>query len=117
VNENCAVGSSIRQINSDGSVLCEPDDVGTGSGGRLIVVERSGQTIDFSNGPFRTSLAQCLSGEIVVGGGYRTTDPRVNIAGESSTIFEGLPAWSVNAYSESGAGSITALAECARIAP
>jgi len=118
VNENCPVGSSIRQINSDGSVLCEPDDVGTGSGGRLIVVERSGQTTDFSaETPFRSSYAPCLSGEMVVGGGYRTTDPRVNISGESSTIFEGLPAWSVNAYSPSGEGSITALAECARIEP
>ena len=29
----------------------------------------------------------------------------------------GIPGWSVSAFHESGTGSITALAECARIAP
>lgn len=33
VNSVCPVGSSIRAINADGTVICEDDDIGTGGGG------------------------------------------------------------------------------------
>lgn len=45
VHENCAVGSSIRQINNDGTVECEIDDVGdTGSPPTLTAVRFPGGT-------------------------------------------------------------------------
>ena len=115
----CPSGSSIRQVNPDGSVSCESDDVGTGSSGRLIVVQRSGQTTEFSaEFPFRSSFALCLSGEMVVGGGYRASPATVNVSSESmESAVGGISGWFVNAYHESGTGSITALAECATIAP
>lgn len=44
VTANCMTGESIRVINQDGTVVCEPDDVGTGGGGINEVVAGSGLT-------------------------------------------------------------------------
>lgn len=117
----CLPGTSIRQVNSDGSVLCESDDVGTGLIGRLQVIERVDLTPGNlpSGGATTFSFAPCLPGEIVVGGGYRVSPATVNVFSESSAFSEGSFGWFVNAYYESGTtpGSITAIAYCASIIP
>ena len=121
VNGNCAVGSSIRQINNDGTVVCEIDDVGTGSNGRLVVISREDQTPGQlpGEGAVTFSFASCLPGEVVVGGGYRVTPALVNVFSESSEFSEGAFGWLVNAYYETGTtpGSVTAIAYCATITP
>jgi hypothetical protein len=117
----CPPGSSIRQVNPDGSVSCESDDSGTGSSGRLIVVQRVDTTPGelLGGGAVTSSFAPCLPGEMVVGGGYRASPASVNVFSESREFTEGAFGWFVNAYYESGTapGFIIAIAECATIAP
>lgn len=119
--KSCNVGDVVTGINADGNLVCATDQTGSGGGssGHLIVVQRSGPTTEFSaDFPFRSSFAPCLSGEMVVGGGYRASAVTVNISSESMESTGGdISGWFVNAYSASGTGSITALAECATFAP
>lgn len=79
----CATGSSIREINSDGTVVCEQDDVGSGSLtslGSALSIQVPGRSI-FSTGSL-TRSATCPSGYTVTGGGYDiytgpNTEPRL----------------------------------------
>ena len=109
------------KINNDGTVVCEIDDVGTGSNGRLVVISREDQTPGQlpGEGAVTFSFASCLPGEVVVGGGYRVTPALVNVFSESSEFSEGAFGWLVNAYYETGTtpGSVTAIAYCATITP
>lgn len=121
VNGVCPIGQSIRAVNSDGTVVCEVDDGETGSIGRLQVIERVDPTPGDlpGGGAVASSFAPCLTGEIVVGGGYRVSPATVNVFSEQSAFSEGAFGWFVNAYYESGTtpGSVTAIANCATIVP
>ena len=64
VTGDCSAGSSIRVINDDGTVTCEPDNVG--SAGNLNCNIRTGPTN-------KVSTATCTSSYTLTGGGCQTT--------------------------------------------
>lgn len=72
----CIAGSSIRQVNADGTIVCESDDIGWSLGGNLGTNPATNYIGTFDAQPFvvRTQNAQSLRIE------------------PSSTLFAGLPA-------------------------
>jgi peptidoglycan hydrolase CwlO-like protein len=87
VNGVCAPGSSIRVINADGSVVCEFDNVGAGTGtlqGLTVTAAQEIPGAGLAAGVLILS-ATCPSTYVATGGGYRfsirslliTADPRL----------------------------------------
>lgn len=92
VNENCAVGSSIRQINNDGTVECEIDDVGgTGSTPTLTAVRFPGGTGGFgfdltaANGFSATLRGDCAEQGIITDITIRTISGLIYIPTPTSS--------------------------------
>ena len=69
VSGNCAVGSSIRQINSDGTVVCET--AGAGSGGSLNTYIKYDETTCPAAWPGVCSAqVNCNDNDVAISGGY-----------------------------------------------
>ncbi len=70
VNGNCMVGSSIRQINADGTVICEPDDVGSGGGALNIYVNTDSTTCPGGWAGVCSASVNCNDNDIAISGGF-----------------------------------------------
>lgn len=89
----CSEGSSIRQINTNGSVICEVDDISAGAGtlGSTTIIKTS--RIPAVSGAFAGTLSlnsTCPSGYRVTGGGYRIkgyTDEDFELPGDPRLVF------------------------------
>ena len=79
LTQSCPVGSSIRQISATaGTVVCELDDVSSGTGGSVGRLEQSDFSATFSTvGPGDTVSSRqfCPSGWVATGGGYHKDLP------------------------------------------
>ncbi|HSD05461.1 MAG TPA: hypothetical protein VLB45_06905 [Nitrosopumilaceae archaeon] len=122
--QNCPTGQSIRQINVDGTVVCEFDDIGAGGGvGRLIVREVRDLTPGIlpGGGAITDSFAACDTGngEIPVGGGYAATSTLVNVWREHTAFTAEGFGWLVTASLPTGITphEITAIVYCAKVVP
>lgn len=84
IQGNCPAGSSIREIMADGSVVCEPDDVGGGAFGVVNVF--NGALILIGNRA--TVTATCPAGYVATGAGqansYHGVAQEFNKPGTSS---------------------------------
>jgi hypothetical protein len=81
VSKSCAAGSSIRVVNADGSVVCEPAPVvPTGVITGWEIVRGNIVTLNGSAGAFANSEAKCPSGKYLLGGGFN------NAGGNTSPV-------------------------------
>lgn len=114
VSGSCAAGSSIRTINQDGSVECETDD-GVGSIAIIPAVGERPGIQGFTQNGFAT--ATCPGGSRVVGGGFQSNCPGVQIYTNQPNIAG--TAWGVEVLKPATFGCpnnvlrVTAYAVCA----
>lgn len=101
----CAIGSSIREIQPDGAVICEPDDLGSGSGGGDITDVWPATGSGLTGGSF--------SGSVSIGTDFNTIQKRISsVCAAGSSIREILSDGTVTCEpddlgSGSGGGDIT----------
>jgi hypothetical protein len=69
ISQACAPGSSIRQVNVTGTVVCEVDDAGTG-GGPIVISDFSTDNLTVAAGGTRSAPVFCPSGYRALSGGY-----------------------------------------------
>jgi uncharacterized coiled-coil protein SlyX len=69
---SCAPGSSIRQVNTTGTVACEVDDVSAGGGAApaLVLNDYTTENVVVSPGATKSLSAFCPSGYKAISGGY-----------------------------------------------
>ena len=75
ISKSCASGSSIRAVNTDGSVVCESAATGVITG--LEIVRRNIVTLNGSPGSFANSEAKCPTGKRLLGGGFNNAGGNV----------------------------------------
>jgi hypothetical protein len=72
----CPLGSSIRQINANGTVACEPDDAGGGAG--HLAVQNYSTTVSIpasASGGGTKSCPSATPSQVAVGGGFSSLLP------------------------------------------
>ena len=74
----CSPGSSIRQVNADGTVACEIDDASTGGGSvSFVTTDFSTANLTVIAGGTRVATLFCPSGYHAVSGGYIKGAPAI----------------------------------------
>lgn len=119
VNGICAAGSSIRQILTNGNVVCESDDVGAGVG--TLSTFRSADTVTVPSSlifvQFVTNDRYCTGTDYrAVGGGFYLDSSM----GAFGHVYRNYPVsdtgWSATVRSDStGSRSLTTYVICARV--
>jgi hypothetical protein len=88
-------GAGITAVNSDGSVVCDPDDVG------LDAVEVVGETSVTDSAPVKSVTATCPPGKIAIGGGADVNQEGTEVSLTSSEPKGGAvvgPEWRATAF-------------------
>lgn len=111
ISQSCPAGSSIRQITSTGTVICEIDDAG--SGGTLLSMDLADSFRTANPGLTTSSQVYCPSGYIATGGGLHKD--------LAMDVYYSAPSgngWQVAAQNPTTTPrSIRAFVKCARLAP
>jgi hypothetical protein len=121
LTQSCPAGSSIRQISAaTGTVVCELDDVSSGTGGSVGRLEQSDFSAAFSTvGPNEavSSRQFCPSGWIATGGGYHKDFPG-NVFLEGPTTGSAGSGWQAAVQNPTTTPTmVRAFARCARVIP
>ena len=122
LTQSCPVGSSIRQISATaGTVMCELDDVSSGTGGSVGRLEQSDLTAPFTTvgpGEAMSSKQFCPSGWVATGGGYHKDFPG-NVFLEGPTTSSSLGSgWQAAVQNPTTTSTVVrAFARCMRVVP
>jgi hypothetical protein len=106
VNGVCPAGSAIRQINEDGSVVCE--STGGGSGGGTFNSFSANKGTMVSNGGTVTLAQFCASGSKATGGGYEVSTTANGLSIPRSAP-SGNIGWEVTFRNQSGSSQIVTM--------
>lgn len=118
VNGICAAGSSIRQINPDGSVICEPDTEGSGVG--FLSVFSSSDAVDIPSSIILTRTVSnsrfCTGSNYRAVGGGHSVNGHLGVGNVYRSSRNGATGWTVTVRADSaGSRRLTTTVVCARV--